>query len=346
MWPWLLGLYPITSSDEENESIRAQLHESYHKEMTEWKKVEKIHLRILAAEERERQERWKREYAANMSHIGTLKLRREGEGEGGGENGVKTEDENVECELSDELKHNGSRRDEERQALNGSGKDEEGSEMLAENGQLTSEDFRNAVTPVPRDHSDCLPNGTPSSTTPHVTPPSRGSQSPSQELNSISIISQNTTSFPSPHCAHPSHVDNYITSPQNDIVTKTRSSSVDSGHSSTGNLGNSIGSDPSNSLVNGCHGDIGGRSDVNSSGDSGLLEWNRDIGMTPRQGGADGTEQVSANATEGERERNGEREGEGEGEEGGMELDEKGKQFSEELIKIDKDIPRCDRDYW
>lgn len=36
-------------------------------------------------------------------------------------------------------------------------------------------------------------------------------------------------------------------------------------------------------------------------------------------------------------------EGEGEGVE---ELDEKGQLFADELVKIDKDIPRCDRDYW
>ena len=44
-------------------------------------------------------------------------------------------------------------------------------------------------------------------------------------------------------------------------------------------------------------------------------------------------------------ERREEEDGEGK-EEGEMELDEKGRQFADELVKIDKDIPRCDRDYW
>ena len=386
IWPWLIGVYPTYSTDEETESIRSQADESYQQELQEWRKIEVVHLRILAAAEKERQERWKRDCATHISHTDSVTFGERG-GEGGrgevvdGENGVKANgEEEVEGELLDEQTENGCGREEEGSAaVNGeSGEGVVGTADCVK-GSLCSKESSTATLVPMEDHPD-LHNGhthTSPSTAPHVTTPSHISRSPSPEmstLSDISLITQSTASpFPSPHTSH-KVAHNHITSSSNDIIEKARSGSLDSGHSSGCNLGNSIGSGHGNGVMNGCHGDDSVSDDVDST----PMEWNGDSnGLVPSQGEESGGSKSTLLATtdvvdgamegreeeegegemegegEGEMEGEGEREIEGEGEremegemEGEMELDEKGRLFAEELIKIDKDIPRCDRDYW
>ena len=324
--------------------------------------MEEVHLRILAVAERKRQERWKRETAALLAKkCQTDGVAGEGEGEGEGEKegeggetnevGLKGEQEGI------------SGQGEEGTAVNGEagGDDVRGVQTSANGvgGLLTREDSCSSPTPVPSEHhshSDLhnsydhvahAPILTPPSTTPLITP-SQTSRSPSPEvptLSDLSIITQSTASpFPSPHSthslAHSPHND--VRSPQNGVVTKTRSSSVDSGHPSDSNLGDSVGSGHGNSF-NGCHGDTIDGGALSTLGDS-MLEWNGDrsgMGTSQVEGGNKLVSSTRTLVLEGE--------GRGEVEEEKPEelvLDERGQLFAEELIKIDKDIPRCDREYW
>ena len=374
IWPWLIGLYPTNATDEQTELIRRQADESYLQEMQEWRKVEVVHRRIMAAAEKARQERWKRECATHMSHTDVFKFGEErergGEEVDGGENGVATNGDGGEVgEFLDVHTENGCEKEEGSAAVNGEREEEVAATADSVERSLCSKESSSTATPVPvQSHSD-LHNGhthTTPGTTPRVTPPSQILRSPSPEmstLSDLSSITQSTASpFPSPQISHqPTH--NHITSTNDDVITKERSISLDSGHSSGGNLGNSIGSGHGNGVMNGCHGDNGVRNDVDST----TVEWNGDsIGLAPSQGGESSCSKATisdivdgATAMEGkeEGEGEGEEEGEGEGEgagegegkgegEGEMELDEKGKRFADELVKIDKDIPRCDRDYW
>ena len=320
---------------------------------------------------------------AHQSH-GQSDIWREGgrggkRGGGGWRNGVKANgEEEVEGELLDEQTENGCGREEEGSAAV-NGESGEGPTADCVKGSLCSKESSTATLVPMEDHPD-LHNGhthTSPSTAPHVTTPSHISRSPSPEmstLSDISLVTQSTASpLPSPHTSH-KVAHNHITSTSNDIIEKARSGSLDSGHSSGCNLGNSIGSGHGNGVMNGCHGDDSVSDDVDST----PMEWNGDSnGLVPSQGGESGGSKSTLLATtdvvdgamegreeeegegemegegEGEMEGEGEREIEGEGEremegegEGEMELDEKGRLFAEELIKIDKDIPRCDRDYW
>ena len=321
IWPWLLGLYPVTSTDKETESIRAREGESYRQELEEWRKVEVVHLRLLAVAEIARQERMRREYAAHMSELGIKRIAelpgREGNDGGEGEGG-------------------------EEEGGEGGGGEERG-----EVGEGASSHERSATPIVAQDSVPFEGCGS-TQTPPTDTPLAHSLRNSPPEL--ITLTEHTSPPLPSsPYTTTPqTHPpQTYIIPPQNDVVSKTRSSSVDSGHSSNCNLGNSIGSSHGNGLVNGCHAD-------EHTGDDSLVEWSGDSsGMDPGlEGGeelAQSTLTIVPDGREGEHreeEEEGEKEREGEGEEGGLELDERGRLFADELLKIDKDIPRCDRDYW
>ena len=313
----------------ECESIRTEASGTYSQELADWKKVEVIHLRQLAAAERERAERWRRECAADTSHSGgfSLSVRKEGEGEEGGEErGIESHGES----------------EEEKRANQNGAEDErvvDETEGGTERTILSSEDSSTNVTPQ-HDLTTLHNHHTSATITPKISPSqsAHASRSPSPEINTFSDLSISTTSsFPSPHTAQPSITDStqdYIIPPQNDVITKTRSSSIDSGHSSNCNLGNSIDSSHGNSLVNGCHAEIhvGDVPIETSNGTEPILKGGEELALSTLT-------IVPDPAMETRDEGKGEGEGEGE-------LDEKGQLFAEELIKIDKDIPRCDRDYW
>ena len=368
IWPWLLGLYSTSSSDMECDSVRERAREEYSREIADWRKVEEVHLRLLAAAERERAERWRRECAANISHFGGFTMSREGEGEeegdgeGGGGEG-EGEGEGESGEGGEGVVHSDGESDAEEQVANGRegdgrvddrevGRKSEGEEGEREAKNLSSQESISTVTPVPTHqdlstHHTLIHTSSSTTATPKVltpSPPAPPSRSPSPELHTLSdlsVITQSTAS--SPGTPHPptDSVPHYIIPPQDDVITKTRSSSVDSGHSSNCNLGNSIDSSHGNNLVNGCRDDnnVGGGASVEWNGDSGGMDSRpKELALSPLP--------TVAGPAVGERRRE-EREGEGEGEgEEQMELDEKGQMFAEELLKIDKDIPRCDRDYW
>ena len=304
----MLGLYPTTSTDDETESIRARERENYTEQLEQWRKIEVIHLRLLAIAERERQERMRREYAAHMCELGMSVV------------GVVREGNDGEIE--------------------GQGKEARGEGGVEEE----SENSSSTATPVATQENTpfrkrCVSDQTPPTDTPQTPPQTPPQEHPSRSASpeliaSETSLTQSTTSpLPSPHTPHPqTHPsEDYIITLQNDIVTKTRSSSVDSGHSSS-NLGNSIGSSQGNGLVNGCHG--------NEHVGEDSTEWNGDsCGMELGQEG--GEELALSTLTIVPDAAAEEEEGEGE-----TELDGKGRMFADELFKIDKDIPRCDRDYW
>ena len=299
------------------ESIREREGESYRQQLGEWRKVEVINQKLLAIAEKERQERMRREYAAHMSELGM----------------------SVVCEKEEVVEvrecNNGEIEGE------GEGVSQEKDEQCGERTLSSSDVSSSSATPVATHQNTpfeagCVSDQTPPSATLQTPPPAGPSRSASPELITLSEIT--STTLP-PHSTHPPnhHTQDYIITPQDDVVTETRSSSVDSGHSSNCNLGNSIGSSQGNSLVNGCHVD-------NSTGDDSLVEWNGHSGM--ELGPEVGDEVTSSSGTIVADTAEEMREGEGEGEERELELDVKGRMFADELFKIDKDIPRCDRDYW
>ena len=306
-----MGLYPVNSTDEATERIRTRAAESYREEMEEWKKVEVVHLRLLAVAEKERQERMKREYASHMSELGVKRI---------GELGPREED----VDGGDEGASEGGGGEE--------GKGEEGE------GVLSGECSTTPIAAEDTAHSSEGCGFTQASPTGIPSPAAHSSQNAtSSELITFTEITQSTVSsspLPSPQKTTPPQThppQSYIIPPQNDVITKTRSSSVDSGHSSNCNLGNGIGSSHGNVIVNGVYGD------EHAEGVDSLVEWNGDgSGMEPGHERGEGmsTLTIVPDST-------------GEGEEGeDMELDERGRLFADELLKIDKDIPRCDRNYW
>jgi hypothetical protein len=308
----------VTSTDEGTERIRAHEKESYKREVEEWKKVEVVHVRLLAVAERERQERMRREYASHMSELGVKRIAELAprEGNDGGDEGAE--------------KGNGGGGEEEEHE----GGEEEMGEVVG--GVSSSE---GAATPMAvQDHTNfeegCGPTQPPPTDTPLA---AHSSQNTSSELITFTEITQSTTSpLPSPNTTPPqTHPpQSYIIPPHNDIITKTRSNSVDSGHSSNCNLGNRTGSSShGNVLVNGCH------ADEHVEEEDSLVEWNgdgsgMDLGLEGREGLTQSTLTIVPDGTVAVEE----------GEE--MVLDERGRLFADELLKIDKDIPRCDRDYW
>ena len=322
------------------EAIQSQGSKKYSQELEEWKKVEVIHDRILKTAERERAERWKRELATHLSNTDSFKKNgSEGEGEGSdegeaeegevvgegeveGEKGSQTGHEETDPRLDGHAHSRATSGERE-----GEGEGEGDGVVGGSRSLLPDDESSDSVTPVPMKEHAILdtgpspPSHTPSTSTPPLTPPSPQSQNSAPETSTLSDLSLLTESTSSPlHSSQSSQ--HYIISPQNDIITKTRSSSVDSGHSSNCNLGNSINSSHGNGPVNGFHSD--GESSM-EHGQEGACVSN-EVTLT-----------VVGDSAEGE---------EGEEGEGEMELDEKGRRFADELSKIDKDIPRCDRDYW
>lgn len=257
IWPWLLGLFPLSSSEEDREVIMTQSSEHYHECLAAWKKVEIIHLRNLEKAEKERAEKMRKLYAVSQKSqsngtVEALSNDRVGEGE----------------EMDD-----------------GASPSKEGaSNGVAENGVIDAHDGRDSPAPAPEDQQD-IDLRTSSPETPTLT-----------NLPTSSPVTPSPTS----PCS-PLHISQNCTADMHDTSLDSCSGGI-----------------------NGCHSD----ESVTVNGSVSQVESNEE-----RDGDGVGGE--------GDRREEG-----GELEEDEEQLDEIGRHFSDELLKIDKDIPRCDRDYW
>ena len=304
VWPYLLGLYPVESTEEEKAAIDQQYFDSYYQLLAEWKEIDRIK-KIIE----------EREHAKRVARNGS----------------IPTSD-------------------------------------LAEEHQASRD-----VTSAQQSEPVSIPETKPLSSSARPRSVSPGSRISSPSLYSISPDNSSVdqdkeleapTSTPNPtlhNGADPQTQPKISEKLQEDVVPHepeqvqedtVASESVNGQEDGRSNL-DKLKTDPADSDVDGTTASSplkwsvqSESTDVRPSGDS---EVENGVGTAEL---AVVMETIAQVEEEEEEEREKRERGE-EGREGGTDsdaseelLDSTGQIFAEELFKIDKDIPRCDRDYW
>lgn len=300
VWPYLLGLYPVESTEEEKAAIDQKYSDSYHQILAEWKEIDRIKTIIE-----------KREHAKRVARNGSILTSDSAEGHQASRDATSVQ-QSEPVSFPKTKPFSSSARP--RSVSPGSRTSSPSLYSISPNNSPVDHD-KELEAPTPT-HNPTLHNGADSQTQPEI---SKELQEDVVPHESGGQVQEETVTSESVNNQEQSNVDKLKTNPaDSDLVDGTTASS------------------PLSEVT-----------DVRPSGDS---EVENGVSRAELAVVMEAIAQVEEEEEREERERGEER---GEGREKGTDsdaseelLDSTGQIFAEELFKIDKDIPRCDRDYW